>query len=68
MEKILSDDLIWLINKKTKECDVFFIKKNYLKSLINNKVINPNDLYSESNLLSTNTVCDYLGIKLGACP
>ena len=63
MKKYDNKELIWIINSKTRECDVLYIFKESFLSLSTKKYIDPKKITSELTFLTSEALCDYIGIN-----
>lgn len=63
MEKYNGSELLWIVNEKTKECDILKIDKDFAYSLISKKAINYSSLSKDYYIYTTSGIVKILGLE-----
>ena len=61
MKRFDNKDLIWVVNSKTKDCDVFYVEGEFFLSLSTKKYIDPKRINSDLTFLTSEALCNYIG-------
>ena len=63
MERYNGSELIWLVNEKTKDCDVLKIEKDFALSLISKEKIKYSNINKNYFIYTTSGIFNYLGLE-----